>query len=90
MLSMEVFPVSSAIVAETFELSRNVEYIKFAGQLGSRVCFYDDKWVCDSLRRSPSERANLFTLYFGRIPEPYREMVKYFSIINLIRHVIRL
>jgi len=77
--------VSSAIVAETFELSRNVEYIKFAGQLGSRVCFYDDKWVCDSLRRSPSERANLFTLYFGRIPEPYREMVKYFSIINLIR-----
>ena len=77
--------MSSAIIAETFELSRNAEYIKFLEQLGSSVCFYEDKWVCDVLRRSPAEKANVFTLYFDRIPEQYRDMVKYFSIVSLIR-----
>jgi integrase len=74
----------SAIIAENFICAKKNEYVGFVDHLGTGVCFLDDKWVCDRLRRAPSEKASDFTLYFSKIPEQHREMVKYFSIINLI------
>lgn len=77
--------MSSVIIAENFICSKKNEYIGFVNHLGSGICFSDDKWVCDRLRRAPSEKTSVFTLYFDRISEQHREMVKYFSIISLIR-----
>lgn len=77
--------MSSAVIAENFISAKKTEYIGFVAHLGANVRFSDDKWVCDNLRRAPAEKANVFTLYFNKIPEQHREMVKYFSAISLIR-----
>jgi len=78
--------MNSAVVAETFSKSKETEYIRFAERLGADVRFASDKWVCDSLRRSPAEKAGMYTLHFDRIPLTHKDMVKYFSIISLIRN----
>lgn len=77
--------MNSAVVAENFTRSKEIEYIGFVGNLGADVCFSTDKWVCDRLRRAPAEKTNMYTLYFSKIPTTYRETVKYFSAISLIR-----
>lgn len=78
--------MNSAVVAETFSKSQETEYIRFAERLGVDVRFISDKWVCDTLRRSPAEKAGVYTLHFNRIPLAHKDMVKYFSIISLIRN----
>ena len=78
--------MNSAVVAETFSKSKESEYIRFAERLGVDVRFISDKWVCDTLRRSPAEKTGVYTLHFDRIPLPHKDMVKYFSIISLIRN----
>jgi len=78
--------MNSAVVAETFSNAKKAEYIKFAEKLGTDVRFTSDKWICDTLRRSPAEKTMVYTLYFGRIPEPHRDAVKYFSIISLVQN----
>lgn len=77
--------MNSAVLAENYDASKLADYIRFAERLGSNVKFCEDKWLCSNLRRSPAEKSCSFTLYFGRIPLPYRESVKYFATISLIR-----
>ena len=77
--------MSSIVLAENFISSKKAEYIRFAEQLGSNVCFLEDKWRCDKLRRAPAEDFGSFTLYFSKVPDQYKEMVKYFSIIRIIQ-----
>ena len=78
--------MSSAVVAETFSNDKKSEYIRFAEKLGADVCFTSDKWICDTLRRSPSEKTGVYTLYFDRIPAPHKDTVKYFAIISLVQN----
>jgi integrase len=75
----------SAVVVENFMSVKETEYRSFITHLGTAVRFSDDKWVCDKMRRSQSENAGKYTLYFSSIPERYREMVKYFASICLIQ-----
>lgn len=77
---MSYFPV----VAESFDAMRMNEYRHFVAQLGSNVDFSNDKWVCDKRIRSTAERNCDVTLYFGLIPERFREVAKYFCTIYLI------
>lgn len=77
--------MNSAVVAETFSDAKKSEYIRFAEQLGADVCFTSDKWICGTLRRSPAEKAGIYTLYFDRIPSLYKDAVKYFAIISLVQ-----
>jgi len=78
--------MNSATIAETFSTVKEVDYINFAERLGTHICFTSDKWVCDTLRRSPAEKSTVYTLHFDRIPSAYKDMVKYFSIISLIQN----
>lgn len=78
--------MSSAIVAETFSNTKKEEYIGFAGKLGTGVHFISDKWICDTLRRSPAEKTGVYTLYFDRIPAPHKDAVKYFAVISLVQN----
>jgi integrase len=80
-----VLQMISVVIAEDFMGSKKAEYINFIEHLGSNVKFSENKWVCDKLRRSPAEDASVFTLYFGRIPEQHREIVKHFSAIRIIQ-----
>jgi len=79
--------MSSIVLAENFISGKKSEYMRFAEQLGSNVCFSEDKWICDKLRRAPSEDAGIITLYFSKIPDQHKEMVKYFSIIRIIQGI---
>ena len=74
----------SAVVIENFMRSKTAEYRSFVTHLGTAVYFLDDKWVCDKTRRSQSENAGKYTLYFSSIPDQHREMVKYFASMCLI------
>ncbi len=78
--------MNSAVVAETFSDAKKAEYIKFLEKLGTDVYFTSDKWICDTLRRSPAEKARVYTLYFDRIPDSHKDAVKYFAIINLVQN----
>ena len=78
--------MNSAVVAETFSNDKKSEYIRFAEKLGADVCFTSDKWICDTLRRSPAEKTGIYTLYFGRIPALHKDTVKYFAIISLVQN----
>ena len=77
--------MNSAIVAENFIDAKKDEYVVFVERLGADLIFSSDKWACDKFRRAPSEKANMYTLYFHKIPMPYREAAKYFAAISLIR-----
>ena len=76
--------MDSAVIVESFVSGKKAEYMRFAEQLGSSVCFSDDKWLCDKLRRSPAQYKHQITLYFSGVPEQYRDMAKYFSVICII------
>lgn len=72
-------------VSETFINDKKLEYTHFAENLGSAVDFQNDKWICDKLRRAPTDRPCDYTLYFAKVPEIYRDAVKYFAVISFIR-----
>lgn len=78
--------MNSAAVAETFSDAKKEEYIEFVEKLWTDVFFTSNKWICDTLRRSPAEKTGAYTLYFGRIPVPYKNAVKYFAIISLVQN----
>lgn len=78
--------MSSAVVAETFRNAKKAEYIGFAEKLGKDIHFASDKWICGTLRRSPAEKADLYTLRFDRIPASHKDTVKYFAIISLMQN----
>lgn len=77
--------MSSAVIFEDFKNNKKADYISFVEHLGSCICFSDDKWICDTFLRAPTETPSRITLYFSKIPEHYRDMVKYFSAIRLIQ-----
>lgn len=77
--------MNSAMVTEHFTNTRELEYINFVKCLGGNVHFSSDKWVCDTLCRAPSEKANMYTLYFDRIPSSHKDTVKFFAAISLIQ-----
>ncbi len=76
--------MNNAKVLENFQVAKEKEYIKFVESLGNNVRFDADKWVCDIFIRSPAMKKSSVTLYFGKIPNKYRYMVKCFSAIALI------
>ena len=78
--------MNSTVVTEHFTHAKELEYINFAEHLGVNVHFSSDKWVCDTLCRTPSEKANMYTLHFGRIPVSHKDTVKFFAAISLIQN----
>jgi hypothetical protein len=76
--------MTNVALAENYVENKKAEYIDFVERLGESVRFSEDKWVCDKLRRAPSEGKHDFTLYFNKIPEKYREVVKYFSALRIV------
>lgn len=72
------------LVTERYEDIRKKEYRRFVQELGEKVRFQDDVWICDKRIRSAAEVKSDVTLYFSRIPAVYRDAVKYFIAIQLV------
>jgi integrase len=77
--------MTGAVVIEDYSSNKKNEYIHFVGQLGAGVRFSEDRWVCDKLRRAPSENVASFTVCFSGIPEQHKEIVKCYCAISLIQ-----
>ena len=68
---------------EFYEEIRKSEYKSLLCQLGTDICFEDNKWICDKRRKSPSEPLNRCIIYFTKIPERFKKMSKYYALIRI-------
>lgn len=74
----------AAVFEESYIESKKAMYIKFLGQLGDKIDFNENKWVCSKRIRYPAEPLGNVTIRFNRIPESYMEITKYFILICLV------
>jgi hypothetical protein len=67
-----------------YENIKKLEYQKFVRELGTQTFFENDRWICNNRIRSAAETASDVTIYFSVVPFKYREMMKYFTVIQII------
>lgn len=72
------------LVTEGYEDIRKKDYRRFVQELGEKVRFQDDVWICDKRIRSTAEVKSDVTLYFSRVPTVYQNAVKYFTVVQLV------
>lgn len=68
------------------ELYSNIEPARcrdFLVSLSNTSRFEDETWVCEKKIKSVSQNANDVSIYFSKTPLPYKEMVKYYSLMRL-------
>lgn len=58
-------------------------------QLSTTTDFFDDKWVCDKMRKSSAHTLTNYTIYFSDTPDAYKETLKYYVLIRLGRSTVR-
>lgn len=68
---------------EIYEENRKSEYKSLLCQLGTDICFEDNKWICDKRVKMQSEPLNYSIIYFTTIPERFRDMSKYYALIRI-------
>ena len=76
--------MNSVIVVQTYDDSKKEKYRNFLSNVGSDIDFDSDSWKCDKLVRIASEYSSSYNLVFDVIPNKYKEIVKYFSVIRML------
>jgi integrase len=76
--------MNSVIVVQNYDDSKKEKYRAFLSNIGSDIDFDSDSWKCDKLVRIASEYSSSYNLVFDVIPNKYKEMVKYFSVIRML------
>ena len=59
-------------------------YLDFLSSLSDDISFDVDIWVCEKRLRSQAQLLSKVTIYFSKISEQYKEMVKYYALIRLL------
>lgn len=70
---------------EVFEEKEKFRYKEFLWELGEHIRFEDDIWVCDKRVRSGSEPKNYHCIYFSKVSQKYKEIVKYYAILRILQ-----
>jgi len=52
--------------------------------LSDSVSFEADTWICEKRLRNQAQLLSKVTIYFSKVPEPYKEMTKYYAILRLL------
>lgn len=73
-----------AIIIEDYQYAREQKYTRFVSEISSISEFIEDVWDCDKLRKSPAQKKGDLRVKFNNIPNIYKNIVKYFAIINFI------
>ncbi|PHS30372.1 MAG: hypothetical protein COA82_11475 [Alkaliphilus sp.] len=76
--------MNSVIVVQNYDDSKKERYRDFLSNVGSNIDFNSDSWKCDKLVRIASEYSSSYNLMFEGIPNKYKEIVKYFSVIRML------
>lgn len=68
----------AVLIKEDYNTDMKQQLQRLLPSLGVSISFADDIWVCDKLKRSPSQPICRCTLYFSNVHERFKEIVKYF------------
>ena len=68
---------------EFYEENRKAEYKSLLCQLGTDICFEDNKWICDKRVKTQSEPLNHCIVYFTTISQMFRDIAKYYALIRI-------
>ena len=74
-------------IVPSYEKYLKERYISYLEDLGNEIKFDDDKWVCDKKKRNFTDANHDVTIYFSKVRQEYKEMVKFFAIIRLMNNV---
>ncbi len=69
---------------EIYQESKEEQYNSFLKSISSTANFEDDTWFCDKRDQSKGVENFKVKLYFAKVPENYKPMVKYFVILRLL------
>lgn len=69
--------------AQRYECDNRFRYLDFLRELGADIHFEADTWICDGRMRYPYAGKHAVSLYFSTIPQAYRELMKYYSILRM-------
>lgn len=70
--------------AEYYREYEKQRYRDFMGSLSDDISFDSDTWICEKRIKNQAQNLSKVTIYFSRVPEQYKEMVKYYSLIRLL------
>lgn len=70
-------------VTQRYEYDSRVRYLEFLRELGTDIQFRADTWICDGRTRYPYAGNHAVSIYFSRIPQTYRGLVKYYAILRM-------
>jgi integrase len=76
--------IRQPLVEESYREYEKTRYREFLHTLSDSIAFEQDTWICRNRRRVASEGLHLVSIYFSKVPERYREMVKYYTILRII------
>jgi site-specific recombinase XerD len=74
-------------VAQRYEYDERIRYLEFLRELGADIRFETDTWICDGRTRYPYAGNHAVSIYFSRIPQAYRELVKYYAILRMLNGI---
>lgn len=72
---------------EYFEYYKSYEkqrYRDFLSSLSNNISFDSDKWICEKRLKSSAGVLSKVTIYFSKVPNRYKVMVKYFAVLRLL------
>ena len=72
---------------EYFEYYKSYEkqrYRDFLSSLSDNISFDSDKWICEKRLKSSAGVLSKVTIYFSKVPDRYKVMVKYFAVLRML------
>lgn len=69
---------------ELYAEYEKAKYTGFVSELSSISTFDDDTWICDKRQKSKAQLPSKLTIYFGRVNEQYKKMVKFYAVLRLL------
>lgn len=70
--------------AEYYREHEKKRYRDFMSSLSENISFESDTWVCEKRLKNQAQLLSKVTIYFSKVPEQYKEMVKYYALIRLL------
>ncbi len=69
---------------EHYREHEKTRYLDFISSLSDDISFDTDSWVCEKRLRSQAQLLSKVTIYFSKISQQYKVMVKYYALILLL------
>lgn len=72
------------LIEELYQQAEQERYRMFLQSLSSSARFEDDTWICDKRNQSKGQELYKVSIYYSKVADRYKEMMKYFVILRLL------